>query len=88
MSRPSAAQAWAQGLAEAMLAHSFPCHITVQAVQDMCMHKMADKLYLKLQAVLDEHISAQITVLQGQLSLDPVLFLEKVRKCAVGKVTS
>ena len=43
------------------------------------MHKMADRLYSNLQAECDCHISAQLARLAGEQTMDPVLFLEKVR---------
>lgn len=48
------------------------------AVQDMCMHKMADKLYQGLQQECDAHVGVQVSHLQGLVQLDPVTFLERV----------
>ncbi|GAX74771.1 hypothetical protein CEUSTIGMA_g2218.t1 [Chlamydomonas eustigma] len=48
------------------------------AVQDMCMHKMADKLYIKLQQECDAHIKVQVEALQTMLQLDAVAFLDRV----------
>ena len=49
-----------------------------QAVQDLCMHKMADKLYARLQQECDAHIAAHVASLSDSLSLGPVPFLDKV----------
>mmetsp|Transcript_26924 Transcript_26924/g.58796 ORF Transcript_26924/g.58796 Transcript_26924/m.58796 type:complete len:739 (-) Transcript_26924:3390-5606(-) len=48
------------------------------AVQDMCMHKMSDKLYSRLQQACDTHVASQVLRLCDMLQLDPVLFLERV----------
>ncbi|KAL6758019.1 cullin [Haematococcus lacustris] len=48
------------------------------AVQDMCMHKMADKLYQRLQQECDLHVSSRLAELCGSLSLDAVSFLDRV----------
>ncbi|GIL70584.1 hypothetical protein Vretimale_3704 [Volvox reticuliferus] len=48
------------------------------AVQDMCMHKMADKLYSRLQQECDSHIAAHVSALADSLSLEAVPFLDKV----------
>lgn len=48
------------------------------AVQDMCMHKMADKLYTALQQECDTHVGKQVAHLQGMLQLEPVAFLDRV----------
>lgn len=49
----------------------------VQYVEDMCLHKMADRLYGSLQRECDSHISAQLSKLASDQTMDPVLFLEK-----------
>ncbi|GFR43674.1 hypothetical protein Agub_g4782, partial [Astrephomene gubernaculifera] len=48
------------------------------AVQDMCMHKMADKLYNRLQQECDTHIRAHVGSLSDCLSLDSLPFLDRV----------
>ncbi|GLC45097.1 hypothetical protein PLESTB_001467900 [Pleodorina starrii] len=48
------------------------------AVQDMCMHKMADKLYSRLQQECDSHISAHVSSLADCLSLESMSFLDRV----------
>eukprot|EP00873_Tetraselmis_striata_P009147 jgi/Tetstr1/429411/TSEL_019321.t1 len=52
-----------------------------RAVEDMCMHKMADRLYTRLQKVCDAHIDAQLCALTQQHTLDPVSFLEHMSRC-------
>eukprot|EP00798_Chlamydomonas_sp_ICE-L_P023806 gene23806-9369_t len=48
------------------------------AVQDMCMHKMSERLYQRLQQECNTHISAQILSLRNHPQLDSVLFLHRV----------
>ncbi|PNW75189.1 hypothetical protein CHLRE_12g516500v5 [Chlamydomonas reinhardtii] len=48
------------------------------AVQDMCMHKMADKLYTRLQKECDAHIAAHVGSLGDCLGLDAVPYLDRV----------
>ena len=70
----------------------FSCTLE-KAVQDLCIHKMADRLYQKLQQVrltrcdvpacppiqeCDSHIGLQVTALSGVLQLDAVAFLDRV----------
>ncbi|BDA50712.1 Cullin-4 [Coccomyxa sp. Obi] len=50
-------------------------------VEDMCLHKMADRLYANLQKECDFHVSEQLTRLATDQTMDPVLFLEKVAAC-------
>jgi cullin-4 len=42
------------------------------------MHKMADKLYTRLQQECDAHVAAHVASLSDSLSLGPVPFLDKV----------
>ncbi|KAJ7544778.1 hypothetical protein O6H91_09G092800 [Diphasiastrum complanatum] len=51
-----------------------------QAVEDLCLHKMASNLYQRLQQECEVHISEKITSLVGQ-SPDTVVFLSQVEKC-------
>ena len=51
--------------------------VPLQAVEDMCVHKLGDKLYRLLQEVCEVHIASNLRGLQGQ-SPDPVLFLNSV----------
>lgn len=53
---------------------------SAQLVEDICLHKMADRLYSNLQAECDTHISAQLARLASDHTMDPVLFLGKVCK--------
>lgn len=48
------------------------------AVQDMCMHKLAQGLYVKLQHECDVHIANQLLNLKSCLQLEPIAFLEKI----------
>ncbi|KAG2482358.1 hypothetical protein HYH03_018708 [Edaphochlamys debaryana] len=48
------------------------------AVQDMCLHKMADKLYSRLQQECDTHISAHVASLGDCLGLEAVAYLDRV----------
>lgn len=50
-----------------------------QLVEDMCLHKMADRLYASLQKECDSHIGAQLSRLAAEQTMDPVLFLSKAR---------
>lgn len=50
----------------------------MQLVEDMCLHKMADRLYANLQKECDCHVSKQLTRLATDQTMDPILFLEKV----------
>ncbi len=43
----------------------------------MCLHKMADRLYVNLQKECDRHVSEQLTKLATDQTMDPVLFLGK-----------
>ena len=63
----------------------FPCLLpsllpsaSVQAVEDMCIHKMQERLYQRLSAAVDAHLAQQLQQLQSYLGLDPVSFLDKV----------
>jgi cullin-4 len=51
-----------------------------QAVQDLCLHKMASNLYNRLQQECETHIANKLQSLVGQ-SPDPVVFLSLVEKC-------
>eukprot|EP00879_Flechtneria_rotunda_P031663 GHRR01034612.1.p1 GENE.GHRR01034612.1~~GHRR01034612.1.p1 ORF type:complete len:688 (+),score=269.23 GHRR01034612.1:951-3014(+) len=44
----------------------------------MCRHNMQDRLYKRLQAECDMHISQQLAALQAQTQLAPAAFLEQV----------
>lgn len=50
-----------------------------KAVEDMCLHKMADRLYERLQAQCDLHIAAELQRLSGSQIIEAVVFLEQVR---------
>ncbi|MEW5312866.1 MAG: hypothetical protein WDW38_004466 [Sanguina aurantia] len=74
---------WAKLQASVQAVHcklpvSFSLEELYAAVQDMCMHKMADKLYGRLQKECDSHLSQQISSLCSSLQLDPVLFLDRI----------
>jgi cullin-4 len=45
----------------------------------MCLHKMADRLYTRLQGECEAHIGGQLARLAAEQTMDPVLFLAKVR---------
>lgn len=49
-----------------------------QAVEDMCLHRMADRLYASLQRECDAHISRQLADLAASQTADPTLFLQQV----------
>lgn len=51
-----------------------------QAVEDLCLHKMAGNLYSRLQQECEAHIADSLQSLVGQ-SPDPVVFLSLVEKC-------
>ena len=58
------------------------CHllaVPAQLVEDMCLHKMADRLYANLQKECDSHIGGQLSRLAAEQTMDPVLFLSKAR---------
>lgn len=48
-----------------------------RAVEDMCIHKMADSLYKKLQHECDKHIQSELNKLKKALQLEPLAFLER-----------
>ncbi|KAH7426369.1 hypothetical protein KP509_11G098900 [Ceratopteris richardii] len=50
-----------------------------RAVEDLCVHKMADNLYKHIQEECERHIAANLQMLRGQI-LDPVLFLSLVER--------
>lgn len=54
------------------------CVCAAQAVEDMCRHQMQDRLYNRLQAECDAHISQQIAALQAKTQMAPAAFLERV----------
>lgn len=49
----------------------------IQAVEDLCIHKMAERLYANLQQQCDVHLGQQLQLLKGHMQLDPVAFLDK-----------
>mmetsp|Transcript_54946 Transcript_54946/g.112192 ORF Transcript_54946/g.112192 Transcript_54946/m.112192 type:complete len:775 (+) Transcript_54946:478-2802(+) len=51
-----------------------------KAVEDLCIHKLGQNLYVKLQAECEEHIKKEIASLVAQTA-DAVLFLEVVEQC-------
>lgn len=51
-----------------------------KAVEDLCQHKMAAKLYERLQNECESHIKEEVKKLLGQTS-DPELYLNLVNKC-------
>lgn len=55
----------------------------LQAVEDLCLHKMAGNLYQKLQQECEVHIAAELRLLVGQ-SPDVVVFLSHVASCWQG----
>ncbi len=60
--RPGAQLAWGAG----------------QAVEDMCLHRMADRLYGSLQRECDAHIGRQLADLAAAQTADPTIFLQQV----------
>eukprot|EP00891_Asterochloris_glomerata_P003718 jgi/Astpho2/3718/fgenesh1_pm.00060_%23_12_t len=52
-----------------------------RAVEDMCLHKMADKLYQSLQQECDAHIAKELQFLSERQSVDSVSFLDHVNRC-------
>ncbi|CAK9237113.1 unnamed protein product [Sphagnum troendelagicum] len=54
-----------------------------QAVEDLCLHKMAGNLYQRLQQECEVHIAAELRLLVGQ-SPDVVVFLSHVASCWQG----
>lgn len=48
------------------------------AVENMCVHKMAETLYTKLQGECEGRIAKEIERLQENVVLDPVTFLDRV----------
>ncbi|KAA6417758.1 MAG: ubiquitin- cullin 4 [Trebouxia sp. A1-2] len=51
-----------------------------RAVEDMCLHKMADRLYSNLQKVCDAHIASQLQQLASSQTSGSVLFLEQMNE--------
>lgn len=49
-----------------------------RAVEDMCLHKMAETLHARLQKECDAHIASQIQQLADSQTLDALIFLEQV----------
>ncbi|GMH32280.1 hypothetical protein BSKO_00114 [Bryopsis sp. KO-2023] len=49
-----------------------------RGVEDMCLHKMASRLYTQLQNECDLHIGRIIDALKCKLVLEPVVFLQHV----------
>ena len=49
-----------------------------QAVEDMCLHRMADRLYGSLQRECDAHIGRQLADLAAAQTADPTIFLQQV----------
>lgn len=54
--------------------------LVVQAVEDLCLHKMAGNLYRRLQQECETHITAKLRALVGR-SPDAVVFLSHVESC-------
>eukprot|EP00191_Tetraselmis_sp_GSL018_P019609 CAMPEP_0177587888 /NCGR_PEP_ID=MMETSP0419_2-20121207/5910_1 /TAXON_ID=582737 /ORGANISM="Tetraselmis sp., Strain GSL018" /LENGTH=773 /DNA_ID=CAMNT_0019078005 /DNA_START=166 /DNA_END=2484 /DNA_ORIENTATION=+ len=52
-----------------------------RAVEEMCLHKMAPRLYNRLQEVCDEHIGKQLSALREKTALGPVPFLDSMAVC-------
>lgn len=50
----------------------------MQAVEDMCLHRMADRLYSSLQRECDAHIGRQLAGLAAAGTADPTIFLQQV----------
>ena len=50
----------------------------MQAVEDMCLHRMADRLYGSLQRECDAHIGRQLASLAAAGTADPTIFLQQV----------
>ncbi|XP_010495750.1 PREDICTED: cullin-4 [Camelina sativa] len=59
---------------------SFHFESLYQAVDDLCMHKLAGKLYQQIEKECEEHISAALQSLVGQ-NTDLTVFLSLVEKC-------
>ncbi|KAK9826788.1 hypothetical protein WJX81_000888 [Elliptochloris bilobata] len=52
-----------------------------RAVEDMCLHRMADRLYGSLQRECDAHIGRQLAGLAAAQTADPTIFLQQVQAC-------
>ncbi len=52
-----------------------------RAVEDMCLHKMAAKLYGMLEHECDVHIGRELAQLSSKATLDPAAFLEHIGRC-------
>mmetsp|Transcript_26420 Transcript_26420/g.74343 ORF Transcript_26420/g.74343 Transcript_26420/m.74343 type:complete len:737 (+) Transcript_26420:341-2551(+) len=79
-------QTWAKLKATVLAVHSKqPVSSSLEelyrAVEDMCLHKMADRLYSRLEQVCNAHIDAQLSGLIQDTALEPVLFLEHMSTC-------
>jgi len=59
---------------------SFSQEELYRSVEDLCLHKMADKLYAQLEATCDRHILALVESLKGQTE-DTASFLGIVDTC-------
>ena len=49
----------------------------MQAVEDMCLHKMAARLYGNLQQVCDTHVGRTLDALAADAAVDAVRFLSQ-----------
>lgn len=59
---------------------SDPNKVVSQAVEDLCVHKMAGNLYRRLQQECETHIASKLRALVGR-SPDAVVFLSHVASC-------
>ena len=59
-------------------AHARHKRTRMQAVEDMCLHRMADRLYSSLQRECDAHIGRQLAGLAAAGTADPTIFLQQV----------
>ena len=51
-------------------------------VEDLCIHKMAERIYGRLEEACDKHIQSQLGGLAAmEEALDPVAFLEHMASC-------
>jgi cullin 4 len=53
----------------------------MQAVESMCVHKFAEKLYQNLKAACDEHTRRRVASMSEHLGLDTTAFLKQMDAC-------
>ena len=52
-----------------------------KAVESMCQHKLAGRIYARLQEVCERHVEGSVAALHERGDPDAVVFLGQVRQC-------